>query len=305
MPNIWTHIMFAEDVCNEHKREDIINTSGRFLNMGAQGPDPFFYYNFWPRLSDHGVNEVGMKLHTEQCGAFLINMINRGKHVKNRSQAYILGFVSHHILDRVTHPYIHYYSGYQGHKHQELEVIIDTLMLDKYRQLKPWKTPVYKQVQLNKKEAKELARWLEQDIYTLFPELSSSVPSNYVVKSLMDIALAQRLLFDPNGWKNDVLGSMVSSFSHRPIKENFDYLNEHRKEWKHSATGKPSHASFIDLYETAFQQTCSIIELILSYWSSSEEGLIDPIRDQIGDISYDTGKPLSLRLKNHYAHPIV
>ncbi|WP_079530582.1 zinc dependent phospholipase C family protein [Halobacillus hunanensis] len=305
MPNIWTHILFAEDVCDQLERHDLIETSGRFLALGAQGPDPFFYYNFWPKLNDRGVPDIGMKLHTEKCGSFLHNIIKRGKHEKNQSQAYILGFVTHHILDRITHPYIHYRSGYEGHKHQIFEVIIDTIILDRYRNLKTWKTPAYKHIQLSNHEAKKLAQWIEQEIYIQFPHAVQIVPSNYVVQSFMDIALAQRLLFDPTGWKHQLLGTLVSPFSHRPIDKKIDYLNETNLEWKHSATGEISTSSFIDLYEKAFADACVIMERILQYWGSTNEHQLEKIVDLIGDISYDTGKPLTLGLDNAYSDPIV
>ncbi|MFD2924378.1 zinc dependent phospholipase C family protein [Halobacillus naozhouensis] len=305
MPNIWTHILFTEDVCDRLERQDIINTSSRFLNLGAQGPDPFFYYNFWPMFNNHDVPEVGMKLHKEKCGSFLLNIIQSGKSERNQSQAYILGFITHHILDRFTHPYIHYRAGYEGNKHQVFEVIIDTIMLDRYRDLKTWKTPAHRQIQLSKKEAKALAQWLEQEIYIQFPQVVQSVPSNYIVQSLLDIALAQRLLFDPSGWKNQLLGSLVSSFSHRPIEKEADYLNETNQEWKHSATGEILTASFINLYEEAFAEACNIIKRILQYWSSTNEELLAELEVLVGDISYDTGKPLSLELENYYSDPIV
>src|SRR5699024_11620976 len=73
---------------------------------------------------------------TKHCGPFLIDLIQVAKQRDKQMKAYVFGFITHHLLDRSTHPYIHYRAGYEGSKHQKLEVQIDTLMMEKYHRLK-------------------------------------------------------------------------------------------------------------------------------------------------------------------------
>ncbi|WP_431800288.1 zinc dependent phospholipase C family protein [Halobacillus andaensis] len=303
MPNIWTHILFAEDICMKIEIDELLATSERFLYLGAQGPDPFFYYNFWPKLKDHGVNNLGLQLHKEECGRFLMDLIIQGASLKNHKQAYILGFVSHHILDRVTHPYIHYKAGYDGNKHQALEVAIDTIMLEKQRHVQTWKVPVAPLIRLTRRERKELSTLLEPTISKYY--FSRNLPKRFIEKSFKDLVNAQRILFDPHGWKNKWLGSLVSSFSHQPIEDHIDYLNSERTIWHHSATYEQHTDSFNDLYLEALEEASTLILLILHYWTTKEHKTIKEVELLLQNISYDTGTPLAQNHDNLFSNPIV
>ncbi len=59
-----------------------------------------------------------------------MDLIERAKNRDDQVRAFVFGFITHHILDRNTHPYIHYRAGYEGNDHQKLEVFIDTLMME-------------------------------------------------------------------------------------------------------------------------------------------------------------------------------
>ncbi|MFD1361367.1 hypothetical protein ACFQ4A_06765 [Lentibacillus salinarum] len=50
-----------------------------YMKFGAQGPDPFFYYNFWPWIKEEPFNHIGLKLHQEKCGQFLMDLVDKGK----------------------------------------------------------------------------------------------------------------------------------------------------------------------------------------------------------------------------------
>lgn len=304
MPNIWTHNLFIDQLCENLDRMDIVKTAGNTLHMGAQGPDPFFYHNFWPFTSNQKVEEVGMKLHTEQCGPVLMEMVKRGATQKSRVQAYILGFLSHHILDRRTHPYIHYHAGYELNNHQVLEVLIDTIMLEQYRNIKTWKKPVYEQIKMGASLA-PIASFMQSVLEKHFPDLEDAYPSDFIEKSYKDIQLAQRVLYDPWGWKNKWFGTLVSSFSHQPVSDDKDYLNKSRRIWNHPATNEEQSESFIDLYEEALVEGTQLLRLTLAYWQDSAPSKLEEIDRLIDNISYDTGKPLSQNLKNQWSQPIV
>ncbi|WP_176140715.1 zinc dependent phospholipase C family protein [Halobacillus salinus] len=303
MPNTWTHILFVDQLCERIERKDLLETSSLALHIGAQGPDPFFYHRFLPFLSAGDGEGLGMQLHTQQCGPFLTDMIERGKEEKNTIQAYILGFVSHHYLDRVTHPYIHYYSGYEGNKHQELEVAIDTLMMQRVRNMRTWKIPVHKELKPDAIDS--ISHFLSDLIVEHYSDWSTDRAKKITKRSYKDMYLAQKLLFDPWYWKNKFLGAFVSSFSHQPLKDNRDYLNETKATWHHSATNDPSADSFLELYESAAKKGADLFTDILHYWSTPSQELLKAIEVKIGNISYDTGRPLEENQTNLYSSPIV
>ncbi|MGJ9459304.1 zinc dependent phospholipase C family protein [Oceanobacillus sp. CF4.6] len=304
MPNIWTHILFCEDVIDAVNRPYPFSQYEPYMKLGAQGPDPFFYYNFWPWIKDEPVHEVGMALHTKRCGEFLIDMIINSKEQCSEVKAYVTGFVTHHILDRNTHPYIHYRAGYEGSNHQKLEILIDTRMMEKYHKLKTWKSSVYKEIDVGKSLNKEVNILLAQTINKYYPELGSS-SSEYIQKAYRDMKLALKILADPYGWKNLVLGSMISSYSHRPIKDDIDYLNLNHTTWHHPATNEPSNKSFIELYNRARGESIEILMELQNYWENKNDYSLQRLIDLIDHISYDTGKPLELGLENIYSDPIV
>lgn len=130
MPNIWTHMLFCEEAADKMERPDAFLQHEAAMKLGAQGPDPFFYYSFWPWTREKPVNQMGLVLHQQKCGDFLMDLIERAKNRDDQVRAFVFGFITHHILDRNTHPYIHYRAGYEGNDHQKLEVFIDTLMME-------------------------------------------------------------------------------------------------------------------------------------------------------------------------------
>ncbi|UFU00460.1 zinc dependent phospholipase C family protein [Radiobacillus kanasensis] len=304
MPNIWTHILFCDELletinepsCGEHET---------YLNLGAQGPDPFFYHNFLPWKKDKKVNQIGTLLHTEQCGDFLTFLIQKAPQYGEKAKAYVLGFVTHHILDRNTHPYIHYKAGYERNNHQYLEVIIDTIMMNRFRNQDTWKFAVYKEIDVGHKLDEDVNQLMKEAIQTHFPEAVSNLSPDYVKDSYRDMKRALMIVSDSTGLKNVFLSSLISSFSHRPIKEKKDYLGEERNTWYHPATKEPSTKSFVDLYEEGKIEGTEVLKELLKYWESPTENQLSKLQALLDDISYDTGTPASMRHKPIYSDPIV
>ncbi|MFC0523460.1 zinc dependent phospholipase C family protein [Pontibacillus salicampi] len=308
MPNLWTHILFCEEIMesvNTENSQEEWNTVQPFLNLGAQGPDPFFYHHFLPWRKPSAVNELGSVLHYYHCGPFLMSLIDKAIGVSTATKAYILGFVTHHILDRNTHPFIHYFSGYEKNKHQVLEVTIDTIMMERYRHLQTWKTPVYKEINVGASIPQEIEDMIDEAISIYYPDEHNRTEKHYVQAAYKDFKQALRILYDPYGWKNILLGSTINPFSHQPITSNHDYLNEAREQWRHSATYETQHESFIDLYDQARAEGVEIINELLHYWKEPTEDKRHYLETLLANISYDTGKPVEEDWSNQYSNPVV
>lgn len=303
MPNIWTHILFCQNMVDAIPNQPDFLRQTSFLNLGSQGPDPFFYHHFWPWLKSSSVNEIGKLMHTKHCGDVIMDLIVASKDQSDKVKAYVFGFVTHHILDRHTHPYIHYRAGYEGSNHQKLEVRIDTLMLQKYKQMNSWEFPVHQKIDIGSTIDHDVQNILHATIKKHYPEVDQKTP-DYIQKAYKDMKLAFKILSDPFGWKNSLLGPFISAYSHRPIKDNVDYLNEHRNAWHHSATNDVSTKSFLDLYNDAVDEGVGIMTDLIRYWSDSDNRHTI-LSDLIGHISFDTGMPLALGLTNKYSDPIV
>lgn len=304
MPNIWTHIFFAEDVCNSLSYHVHHSPYRHVLFLGAQGPDPFFYYRFWPWYSNQTTGqEIGNALHTKECGPFLNHLIEKAQTQSDEVKIYVLGFITHHLLDRRTHPYIHYRAGYQGSKHQKLETLIDTKWALNTRKMEVWKHPVYEEINVGKMLPASILYLLAESIRKFYPALSFQVKDIQI--AYQDIVTAQKLFADPSGLKNKILKPFISSYSHQPANEYIDYLNEEKTPWIHSATGEEHEESFEELYTDALEDAVSLLPLVLDYWNEGGESAKEQLRRRIGNISYDTGTPLVNHDINRFSVPIV
>ncbi|MFZ3591105.1 zinc dependent phospholipase C family protein [Bacillus sp. DJP31] len=307
MPNVWTHILFGEKVAEQAGLRDIIEDVKPYFQLGTQGPDPFFYHNFWPWRAKP-VTEIGLKIHYEQCGLFLMQMIDYGYKHKNHTKltAYILGFVTHHLLDRNTHPYIIYRSGNEGNRHQKLEIIIDTVLMRRWRNVDTYKLPVYKEIYIGPTLYEPIEQMLSELIKETFPEEEKKMPESYVNHSYQHMIKALKVLHDPTGWKNKVLKERISSFSYQKKLEEKDYLNENSTKWLHPTNNQEHSAeSFLTLFNKAEKEGVQILSLICDYWKTGNQEVYNLLKGKIGNLSYDTGKDCTLEIENVYFEPIV
>ncbi len=121
------------------KQAALLAEAGSSFNLGCQGPDIFYHNQRTRPLSIY----YGSLLHKHSIGIFIAalakNMILA--HANAESMAFLLGFATHAALDRKTHPYIVYHSGwydpakpetgiYKG-AHIFLERILDILLWEK------------------------------------------------------------------------------------------------------------------------------------------------------------------------------
>ncbi|WP_335869581.1 zinc dependent phospholipase C family protein [Bacillus sp. 2205SS5-2] len=306
MPNIWTHIIFAEKLSDELPLLSFSKEEQAYYRYGSQGPDPFFYHNFWP-WKKSTVPQIGLNIHYQHCGPFLMNMIMEGKKaIDSRINAYILGFITHHILDRTTHPYIIYRSGEERYKHQLLETTIDTLMVKRIRHLDTWEHPAYKQIYVGKTILDSLESFLQQLIKIHFPDSLTNIPTHFVNESYQDMLKAFTFFHDPSGLKNKLLFGKITPFSHRKSFPKADYLNEKKLEWLHPTDDQEtSCSSFLELFEEALHEGKEILLQVQEYWLKDDLGILSELKDKIKNVSYDTGKDSSVRDQLLYFDPIV
>ena len=306
MPNVWTHIIFGEKVANE-VGYDISEDVKPYFRLGAQGPDPFFYHNFWP-WKKKPVTEIGEKIHYEQCGSFLMKMIDYAREHPNdkKLQAYIIGFLTHHILDRNTHPYIIYRSGNEGNKHQKLEIIIDTLLMKQLHEVDTWKTPVYKEIFIGKKLYEPIGDMLSHLIDSFFPKTAGKMPNNYIEQAYRDMINALKILYDPNGWKNKFLKEHISPFSYQKQVDDRDYLNLEGTTWLHPTIETEQYnQTFFQLLDQAEDEGMTILTTTQKYWNHGDKNTYQSLKEKLGNLSYDTGKDCTLSLINLHFEPIL
>lgn len=288
MPNIWTHILFADELA-EKSGVDVTNYE-KFFHLGAQGPDPFFYYNFWPWSKDKSVTRLGSLLHKEKCGVFFRELLMTVKSSEHDPilKYYALGFIAHHILDRNAHPYIIHKSGEEKNQHQVLETTIDTL-LAKEQGILTWKTPVYQRIYVGKNlpsQIIELHVHLMEQVYSLTDDVAVKVNKSY-----RDMIRALKVLYDPTGLKNKLLGQMISPFSHNQnYLPNVDYLNIKKTKWFHPVdNSEESNESFYEILDRAKEEGVKTLQAALAFYDGYAD--IEEVAELLGNNSYETGRP--------------
>lgn len=309
MPNVWTHLIFGRELLKKMGRSDWLQSEQdqRVLHLGCQGPDFLFYHNFWPWTKDKRVIELGSRIHHEHCGPFLIELARqvRGRKLTDQAVIYLIGFLTHHVLDRNMHPYIHYKSGFKKWYHQRFEVILDTLTAKKFLGIETWKTPVWKEIYIGSDFPEGVVPMLQQATDRWFPD--HAISAGEWTDAYRQMIQAQKIFHDPYGIKRILTFGQIEPMVYKRTNPPLDYLNEGRKEWNDPTSLQEKHRhSFWDLWEQAMQDGERVIEAALRFFAEpqpdqSETSLIKAV----GNLSYDTGKDCDSGLEIKYVNPIL
>ena len=316
MPDVWTHILCGREVlgrveegCGKTARERI-----KLFNLGCQGPDLFFYYDFLPWSGDRRVFDLGNQVHHQRCGLFFRESLHYAR--ANPGAViivYLMGMICHWCLDRATHPYINYISGvYRGaaadsrkliNNHKRVEAAIDVLLGKRLLNLEVRKTPAHPEIEVGEKLPRDVLGLYRHVLPLVFPEAWADLAgTHFLNKSYRDMLSALRLLHDPRGVKRSLVaaydrlsggGLNLRYYFYRPPEKNGEaYLNDQKRPWCHPADpGEVRHESFMELFAVAVEEAARLINLSLGF-IRGEAGEAE-INQKIKDISYSTGRPVS------------
>jgi hypothetical protein len=111
MPGFMTHIIGAQEAL-KNCPPPIVQTVKRYerlYNLGAQGPDLFFYSI--PIQFREKTKSLGPRMHYANLGHFLICMAQQARALDGRERdelyAYTCGYLLHYCLDTSCHPYVY------------------------------------------------------------------------------------------------------------------------------------------------------------------------------------------------------
>ena len=122
MPTTYAHWRFGDRAKRTLSADNqaIIDNYRELFDLGVHGPDLFFYYNC---LSKDNLYSFGSNLHMVPMKTLLEQFREPYLKSDNRkaSEAYILGFVSHFVLDSHCHSYIEMKQETEGPSHNKIE----------------------------------------------------------------------------------------------------------------------------------------------------------------------------------------
>lgn len=277
MPNALTHYTFAfHNALDEEKHLDAVF-------VGAQGPDPFFFYGALPgRKRPHAadVQSLGaITQHMEMTEPYDA-MIEYAKKSPDKDLlfAYIDGLFMHYAVDRACHPYIFYFTGFTdrpedskevrhhyNYSHMCLEVDLDVIISHREKTFQP----IWKVLALSKKDLLAISKmWFEVNASV---QRVPNITSESFYFAIKDYRFAEHFAQDPLGIKKPLFGKLFGkeSFAHgivmpknlSPFKD-VDFLNEKHIEWR-MPNGESRHESFDDLLKDAAKTYQTLHETVI------------------------------------------
>ncbi len=289
MPAHTTHQIFAQRTIQKalpEKGPRIIDRFGRWLTLGAQGPDMFLHN----QMTEPSSFSYGKLLHTRGYGTFVRCMLDLllGQR-KHRSIAaggeggsllfspegvFILAYATHAVLDRYTHPFIMYFSGWvdegdEGSKkyhqcHPFFERILDVLVLHAFTKAQIQTYDFLSHIQIGPELPETLHTLLAEALSCTYGAgenrdlLLKKVANGY--RDMMDIyTLTNPFVLEnlrtalERDKKENFKNRLLALFHPQDLDDGVDFLNEAGTPWENpcSQNGGKRKESFWELFEAA------------------------------------------------------
>ncbi|HUX39542.1 MAG TPA: zinc dependent phospholipase C family protein [Rectinemataceae bacterium] len=274
-----------------------------WFRLGAQGPD-IFYHN--QRTHPSGLH-YGPLCHRRNYGltveAMCAALIDAGTATASPEAAWLLGFATHAAVDRVIHPFIVYFSGWQlplvpesaryRSCHPFLERLLDIDILARLRGLSIGDCDLEDLLPLGAKEKRTefsapgpganerldgaVVRLIATGLRAAFPR---AAVADFLIERRIQNALADARYFlrvtNPAltsagsasllPWFDDRSGwrSMALIYP-EALPEGLDIANEARNTWEHPAgDGRSRSNSHAELFEEAIQHAAEAVAMVVS-----------------------------------------
>ncbi|MCI8895635.1 MAG: zinc dependent phospholipase C family protein [Lachnospiraceae bacterium] len=314
MPGFTTHYLFGvnayKDLKNTPLKKNICGNHAAY-SLGLQGPDLFFYY--LPSYALHE-NNIGSTAHITETGVFLeylLKSVNLFPDKKEAAiaRAYVMGFIGHYLLDCSCHPYIYWRTHYQGPedsyhgRHMNLEVDIDTELLDFYKKKLPSGFRQRSTILLTRREVRVIATILYYVYSMTYPDLKITYTAMRL--AIRSLQVGTKLLYDPHGKKKvlirkleamtlgyPLLSPMIASDS---LRFHTDPLNLLHRTWRNPwEPSLHSGASVLELIDGAQEEYQALLPQIYQLFltdkhSDAERQRMARILRKLGSRNYHSG----------------
>ena len=267
MPNIWAHIQFGREVIQEQLSDAAgplanaglgrLITDGswkRAFQFGCQGPDFLFYHRFLPWQAKTALNRLGSQMHSVRCGPFLLSLLQAvsARPFSDPAFGFAYGFLLHHILDRNLHPFVFSRSGFRKWHHQRFETAMDAVVMQRRAGILTGSTPVAPEIDTNGRIPGELTEVFHRLVCEHYPAFAAQITPDQLDEAVAEMTRAQRLFFDPRGWKGKLLFGQIAPFSPPRRMPVWDVLNDKHAPWVDPSDRTVSYTmSSDDLWEAA------------------------------------------------------
>ena len=225
-------------------------------------------------------------------------MVEKAKSDANEVEmAYVAGFLCHHALDAIAHPYVNYRTGSAtkktGFAHQLLEAQMDTGLMDYYKLLPSEYNP-YKLIRISRKDMECLAHFSHQLLNQVY---GFNEEYRVIYECYHDTQSIQHVLSDPKSNKYNIIskleklmkipGMATSMMIPWKYDDKLDAANFRKDTWKHSVTGEEHNESFLEMFNSAVQEAIANLNSLNDFFFA--DGPLEPILEVMAGRSYDSG----------------
>lgn len=217
MPDLWTHIIGGDMVIKELEDKALSNVileNRKYFNMGTQGPDFFFYEDFWPWIKEKKGPTIGNLIHSKKTIDFLISSFRKLKEKEGslnypKSLSYFMGFITHILIDKNIHKIIDNITT-NDFEHKRLELELDCYFTKKYLDSECYKMNPCNYINIGD----NFNQMISQIIYSNINQLYNvNIDSDLIVKSYNDMLKVHSILYSPFKIKAVLLKFFTSFFS--------------------------------------------------------------------------------------------
>lgn len=306
MPGPKTHHIFYKDLKDRLSADTLRrHPSYDTYSLFAQGHDLILFTDFYKIWNLKKNVKDSLVLQEGGFPEFVYNYLNEAR--KNESiteemvRAFLIGYISHHILDSHVHPQLIYYTG--GHtpnkndkvwEHGIAETLIDSYFMKKNEQLDSKKYKVYRDFHFKEPVSADFLNTLSNSL-----TLTYNLPllgQKFKIAFYQSEILIRILRYDPTGIKKSILDHAdklcmgASSMSYYVDYQKAEkYLNLDHNLWKNPYNENlTSNESMLELYEKALIECANIINELDKMMKSGTFNEKD-INNLIPDVSSITG----------------
>lgn len=308
MPSQIAHTLFGRETA---RLANFTIKHTNWFTLGCQGPDIFLHNQrtmpsslFW-----------GKSLHRKNYGLFCSHLISAmkatGANWTSPIGSYIFGFMTHAILDRETHPYITYFSGWGKENkllHPFLERLLDIEISRSFSEKLPGEYSFYNSIFLGTTPPEKLTNILLKALKIHFNNPYNQ--EDMYIRILNAYSDTMHFLKKTDSWSHDLVenvkiieknseNSRLLALFHPPyIPDYLDVLNINHSEWRHPWIPElSSKKSFLDIFNSSIHIAVKKLSPIFNENSENIEQLI-------GNVSLNTGLPYSAGVLPKVSSPL-
>ncbi|WP_276354126.1 zinc dependent phospholipase C family protein [Cohnella caldifontis] len=298
MPNIWAHIQFGREAVSEGPLREQLDARAwkTAFQLGCQGPDFLFYHRFLPWQASTDLNRLGNLMHGVRCGPFLLSLMDgiKDRDASDPAFAFSFGFLLHHVLDRNLHPFVFSRSGFRKWHHQRYETAMDAVILHRRAGISTGRVPVAPEIDAGGGLPGGFSRTFHGLLLACYPALAQRILPEQLDEAVRNMVRAQRLFFDPAGWKRLLLRRQLEPFSPPRVLPDWDVLNDARRPWVDPTDRTRFRTeSADDLWDAALADARetggAALAWLLGGKGADSERRRGEFARVLGDVSYETG----------------